>query len=224
MNEMNLELTTGIQLIGLAGAKGSGKDTLGAHLADHINTKGQRHAVCMGLADLVKDSCTKIYGIDREICDANNHTKNTTYTEVRWDTMPPEIYEQYHTDSDFMTYRELLQIYGTELVRNKLGNNYWLDAFTERVNTIDSPKPLTVIITDVRFDNEAQYTMNNRGHVIRILSQQNQADKHPSELGVTRFNYEVEGYGLTTLEESQEDICTLYSYIELHERVRNAIK
>lgn len=222
-----LELNTGIQVIGIGGYKGSGKDTLGNHLVDHINEKGERHAIRIGFADALKVHCVEKYGVDLELCHADNHTKNTTLTGVNWFDMPREIQEKFRyskADDQRLTYRELLQIEGTELGRDKFGEDIWLEKITENINSIESDKPLTIIITDVRFDNEAQYIMSNGGHVIRILSTLNNRDAHSTEMGITRYNYEVEGFGKTSLKNSQRDIETLYGYINLHERVRDFVE
>ena len=50
------------------------------------------------------------------------------------------------------------QTFGTELIRDNYGDDAWLKI---------APKE-NVIITDVRFDNEAEHVINNGGHVIKI--------------------------------------------------------
>ena len=94
MNE-KLKIKDGVQLVGLGGLKGSGKDTLGNHLVDSINVKGERHAVRIGLADTLKEYCVAEFGMDLEICHADNHTKNTTLSPVLWKDMPEYIQRKY---------------------------------------------------------------------------------------------------------------------------------
>ena len=221
-----MKLNTGTQIIGLGGYKGSGKNTLGNHLADLINKKGKRHAVCIGLADALKEYCVEEYGLDLEICHADNHTKNTTLTKVAWNTMPQKIqtkYEYKRSDSVYMTYREVLQIVGTDLGRDIFGEDVWLERFTARANAVQSDKPITIVVTDVRFDNEAQYCMKNGGHVIRVMSDAKVVDTHATEAGITQYNYEVCGKGRASLVHSKKDIWTLYGYICLHENVRDFV-
>ena len=220
------KLPTGIQVIGLAGHKGSGKDTLGDHLGSYINTEGKREAFTIGLADPLKLYCAQEYGLDLTTCHADDHTKNTTLSPVAWNTMPKEIQERFeHTKADTtnMTYREVLQIVGTELGRDKYGENVWINKFVDSVASIKSDKPITIIVTDVRYDNEAQFIMDNGGHVVRIISDYKAVDMHVSEMGVSRYNYEVEGKGKASLKASKQDIETLYGYITLHERVRDFV-
>lgn len=226
MNE-KLKIKDGVQLVGLGGLKGSGKDTLGNHLVDSICVKGERHAVRIGLADTLKEYCVAEFGMDLDICHADNHTKNTTLSPVLWEDMPEYIQRKYQdvkADTIKLTYREALQIIGTDLGRDKFGEDVWLERFTERVNTIKSDLPITVVVTDVRFDNEAKYVMNNGGHVVRIMSDQKNTDHHVTEMGIAFYNYEVEGKGKQSLAHSKSDIVTLYGYMELHERVRNLIE
>jgi Ni2+-binding GTPase involved in maturation of urease and hydrogenase len=222
-----LKIKENVQLVGLGGLKGSGKDTLGQHLVDSINEKGERFAIRIGLADNLKRYCVDEYGMDMDICHADNHTKNTTLSPVLWENMPTGIQHKYlnsRADDIKLTYREALQIIGTDLGRDEFGEDIWLERFTQAVNTITSDKPITVVITDVRFDNEAKFVMNNGGHVVRIMSDQKPNDHHVTEMGITHYNYEVEGKGRASLAHSKGDIETLYGYMELHERVRNFIE
>ena len=224
---MKEQLHTSIQLIGIGGYKGSGKDTLGAHLVDTINSKGDREAFRIGFADAVKEHCVSNYGLDLEICHADDHTKNTTLSTVAWNTMPSEIQEKYYhhrADTTHMTYREVLQVVGTDICRDKEGEDVWLKRFVAKANSLTSDKPISVVVTDVRFNNEATFIMENRGHVVRIISEQKKGDTHVSEQGISFYNYEIEGKGKASLKSSKRDIAELYGWISLHERVRDFVE
>lgn len=219
-----LKLKDGIQVISLAGYKGSGKDTLGNHLVDHINSMGEREAIRIGLADALKTYCHEAYLLDMDIMMADQHTKDTTLTKLLWADMPQEVKDKYNnskSDTIYMTYREAMQIIGTDLGREKHGEDIWLQHLTDKINCVENEKPLTVVVTDVRFDNEAQWCMDNGGHVVKIVSNIKNKDVHVSELPVSRYNYEIMGKGKSSLAASKTDIETLYGYMELHERVRN---
>jgi hypothetical protein len=60
--------------------------------------------------------------------------------------------------------RQLLQRLGTEAGRKVLGENIWIETALRGYTSHSAP----VVITDVRFDNEAQAVVNAGGHVIKI--------------------------------------------------------
>lgn len=57
--------------------------------------------------------------------------------------------------------RRLLQVMGTEVGRMLFGENVWVDIADDKIAKI----PGDVVITDVRFDNEAEYVRANGGEV-----------------------------------------------------------
>lgn len=61
--------------------------------------------------------------------------------------------------------RRLLQKLGTEVVRESYGANAWVDVVARQ---IDAEKPERVVITDVRFDNEAEWLQSLGAPVVRI--------------------------------------------------------
>jgi len=81
---------------------------------------------------------------------------------------------------DVMTYRELLQYVGTDLFRNQLHSNTWVNALFSKYDNnfhavnfsvrqgIKNPEYPSWIITDVRFPNEANGILDRNGIVIRI--------------------------------------------------------
>lgn len=80
------------------------------------------------------------------------------------------------------TARHIMQTLGTEWGRQRLGQSLWTDVALRRAETM----PLCVI-TDVRFDNEAQAVASAGGVVIKILREGMgpSGDAHASEAGVS---------------------------------------
>ena len=82
--------------------------------------------------------------------------------------------------------RPLVQAWGTEWRRNLCAEDYWLRRMSERIAA--APEDSIVIITDVRFENEADY-IRGRGGVVVALDVDNSfkrddpVDQHPSETG-----------------------------------------
>lgn len=63
--------------------------------------------------------------------------------------------------------RTMLQLIGTNLIREQINPDFWIDKMKEQINTcvIDAD---TIIIDDVRFKNEAEFIRNEKGILIRI--------------------------------------------------------
>jgi hypothetical protein len=83
--------------------------------------------------------------------------------------------------------RRFLQVLGTEAVRDHLGEDSWVNALDLAIE--QAGDPIDVVITDVRFPNEARYIQENEGMMVRInrLDENGEvfdnglAKDHPSE-------------------------------------------
>lgn len=101
-------------------------------------------------------------------------------------------------------YRTLLQWWGTDYRRNKYGDNYWIDRMDEAVQRIkqpswlqwakelfgSKPKNIVIVITDVRFPNEAEYVINNGGclwHVVNPDQTEDANSLHASETAMDKY-------------------------------------
>lgn len=126
-------------LLGVSGRKRSGKDTLAARLISHHGFTRVSFAEPM-----------------RKMLKAQDPIVDWVEDEVRTD--PVHLTEVLGPDDDWETAKELpevrrlLQALGTEGGRAILGENVWVDAAFRVVDEIPGP----VVITDVRFPNEAR--------------------------------------------------------------------
>lgn len=79
-------------------------------------------------------------------------------------------------------FRPMLQWYGTDLKRNLVSQNYWIDRLREKLTHIDN-YTAAVLIPDVRFLNEASFISSLGGILIRIKRPEtdNAKDSHLSE-------------------------------------------
>lgn len=143
-------------IIGLTGRAGSGKDTAGQVLVRQLGFK--RYA----FADPIKKALNAMFGWhmrmweDREWKEAN---------------LPGRTYSP----------RYLAQTLGTEWGR-AIDTEFWVHV-TESLIHRDAPS--RVVITDVRFDNEAKWIQRQGGLVIEILRPDAApVNQHASELGV----------------------------------------
>ncbi|WP_343038077.1 hypothetical protein [Arthrobacter wenxiniae] len=80
--------------------------------------------------------------------------------------------------------RRHLQTYATEICRNNFGQNIWVQLLARRVA---QDRPAAVVITDVRFNEEAAWIIANGGTVVEITRPGIVAvNGHISEAGIDR--------------------------------------
>lgn len=189
-------------LIGFAGIAKSGKDT-SCEILQHHNFISRRHA----FADPIKKTCNALFGWDerhsfgelKDIeCQIPAHTISNNipkfidmikyYKLDSWGLSPIEIYSElmkhlYVMDGfspDIYTSpREVYQVFGTEVGREKLNKDVWV---------LSAPLD-DVCIPDVRFHNECDYLRSSGGIVIRINRFfSNDVRPHVSESYISELN------------------------------------
>lgn len=188
-----------MKLIGLNGRMRSGKDTAVEFIRSEANAffaaSERRTPVVQrtGFADKLKLSAALALGFRpdsvEEAVDICNSIKE--YGRVR------TYHEPGPTLMD-ISGRLFLQLYGTESHRDVFGDNFWVDALlplriskvTERVRPVDDlfPDVDVLVVTDCRFENEAQRILDLGGEVWRIDAEQRLGPlpegSHPSEHGL----------------------------------------
>ena len=130
-------------LIGLCGPAGCGKDTVAYLLHKH----GAFHRYTMAKA--MKQGLEVMLGVPMEIWD----DRVAKETVIPWIGKSP---------------RQLAQTLGTEWGRNLIHQDIWLRRMLrewDEVRTYVSPR---MVVTDVRFDNEAQAIKNAGGTVWKV--------------------------------------------------------
>jgi len=119
--------------------------------------------------------------------------------------------ENWYEDKTDIT-RNILQLYGTEIFRNRVNDNWWVNQVKERA--IKSVSDV-ILVTDCRFPNEITeiYDDNYETVVIRIVRNINtneQVASHPSETSLDDWkvwDYIVENNG--TLEDLMASALTI---------------
>lgn len=170
-------------------------------------------------ADALKQACHIIFGIPLE--DMETEEGKQKLTKVRWpvDIMPPqsedELIPKHHlwlawtsycekfpddstyNDEEFMTVRQVLQFVGTDLFRNQMDPDVWLNSIFFKPWTEDE----IVIIADARFPNEAALGLKN-GLLINIQRDTGLiSDGHKSEnalVDYSDYHYTVVNNGTFT--------------------------
>lgn len=144
-------------IIGISGKKGSGKDTFASLLANELLVKYNLKVKLKAFADNLKKCCAILSGqFDWVFYDQNSKNKKANILS--------------------MTNRELMQKFG-DLTR-QLDPNIWIKLVLQ---IHDKKDPDVLIITDVRFKNEAEAIKNKGGILIRINSDRSVEDNHISE-------------------------------------------
>jgi len=145
------------KLIGFSGKARSGKDSC----CDIMTTNYGyiRHA----FADKLKEAASVYFGIPLVWC----------YDDEK-DTRVVPAYG--------MTIRQLLQKFGTESTRDVFGADFWINRLSMDLN-FDNIN----CISDVRFDNEANWIRNHGGIIIHIERPSLDMNmEHSSELGIDK--------------------------------------
>lgn len=146
-------------LIGLCGPARSGKSTLSAHL---VRSHG---FVEVALADPIKDALAAMFRVDRAEIERDKTAASPAGP----------------------SWRALMQSLGTDWGRN-VNNGIWVNLAMARIYDAMTAGR-SVVVSDVRFDNEARAIMGAGGYVVRVTRAC--AEKaggiymHPSEAGVS---------------------------------------
>ena len=140
-------------IIGLSGYARSGKDTAAQFLAE----KGFQR---LSFADGVREMLFRLnptvglsYKTEENEMVLTQHTVRSEVNEYGWEQAKQEWEE----------IRRLLQVLGTNCIRNMVGQDFWVDYALKNVSVGQN-----YVFTDVRFPNEAQKIKELGGVVWRI--------------------------------------------------------
>lgn len=158
-------------LIGLHGRKQAGKDTVYARIV-HLLGPGSKAGAKVeraSFADLLYRSAAEALGVTVDYLQERKSDPRFTVAVLRANG-------RFENE---MTLRGFLQRYGTESHRRVFGDNFWVD----QVDLTHDRK--IVVVTDVRFPNEAQAIIDAGGSVVRVVGPpevEGAADGHASEV------------------------------------------
>lgn len=177
-----------MNLIGLSGYAQSGKDSV-AKVAAEFGYKRLAFADTLREAVYRLDPLVTVYGDDltsvREVVD-----------EKGWE------WAKAHTDQ----VRGYLQRMGTEVGRDLIGENVWVDATFKDVDLRGK-----YVVTDMRFPNEYDAVLNRDGTVARITRRGvGPANSHPSETSLDTHTFDVHFTNDGTLEEFEAQVRSYF--------------
>lgn len=165
-------------LIGLTGKARSGKDTVGKYLVD---VYGYR---TYAFAEPLKQACAFMFGVDIDYF-YNPLLKEKVIPE--WGYSP----------------RQMAQKLGTEGGRELFRQDIWIVRAQVELNKyLTNQRPRAVVVTDVRFDDEAAWIRKNGGQVWQIDRKGIQkVSEHKSEAGIILQEEDIVINNNGTLEE-----------------------
>lgn len=148
-----------MEIIGISGQKRSGKDTSALIIKEFLEKKGKK-AVIYSFAYPLKLAVSKCFAISMNTIE---HKKEVQID--LWKKSP----------------RQLLQQVGDKM--RSIDQDVFLKNMRKKIK--QTPKNTTIIISDVRFDNEAKF-VRSLGGVIIIVERNNihKNDKHITEQGI----------------------------------------
>lgn len=141
-------------LIGITGRATAGKDSVGHILVEeHGYTR-------FAFADALKSmalALDPIISFDEDVCDDVQPKRlGDIVTNLGWEVAKtsPEV-------------RRLLQVLGTEGVRDHIGEDAWIRAAGMKMRRAGWPDS-RIVLTDVRFPNEAMFVREHGGEMWRV--------------------------------------------------------
>lgn len=206
-------------LLGLSGAAGAGKDTFGYLLRDEFGFHKAAYA------DRLREALYTLNPV--VVANARYHgmLPPPDYTGPVYRTLVSVIdqygWEGYKNSAFSIDVRRLIQLMGTEVGRGIAGENVWVDA-TFR----DLPKDKSIVITDVRFPNEAQAIKDRGGYIAHIVRPgvENRAGMHPSETSMSDWDFD---FTITnnshSIDEYREHLRVFVDYLGEHDYFENVI-
>jgi len=168
-------------------------------------------------ADLLKEIGHTVFGLEWNQLYGSDDDKNQL-TKIKWHDAAKfldrkdkkELVKREGVLKDYMTGREFMQFFGTDICR-ELYDNCWVESCFRR---IQAEQPAIAIICDCRFQNEVDFAKANGAHVIKLTRQPFES-KHRSETEIQRipaeeFTAVIDNANMTIREKNQATLDVLY--------------
>lgn len=143
-------------IIGLSGIAGSGKDTVA-----NLIIKNHKNWVKTSFAKSMKDAVAGMYGLPREMLEGD------TKESREWREQPVEFWGE-KLGIENLTPRQILQFFGTGLVRAHVNPDFWVYRTEFELDKLTSGGG-NVLVTDVRFPNEAEMIKSKGGQIWHVF-------------------------------------------------------
>jgi hypothetical protein len=176
-----------MNIIGIAGLAGSGKDTV-------ADTLVREHGFCrIALADPMKRFCQQMFGFT--VAQLFGESANRNAVDPRWDVSPRTVLQQLGTEWGRAMHPDLWIEKALATAERVLvcGDGYAQDVGLIPAGWPDV-EPIGVVIPDVRFENEAAAIREAGGEVWAVrrpgAGLQGEAALHASENGLEGLSFD----------------------------------
>jgi hypothetical protein len=143
-------------IIGIIGYKGSGKDVMADYLVQNFEfTK-------ISVAEPIKNACRDLF----LLTDEHFHDRVLKETKIPFWGLSP---------------REILQKVGTDLFRHQFDDQFWVKILEQRLLSFRHNNIENIVISDIRFQNEADVVKKYGGTLVYIDRFSRSNDNHESE-------------------------------------------
>lgn len=172
-------------IIALTGKSGAGKTTIARHLAA---TEGY---LVSSFASPLKLAISTLFGFDMNLWDQQ---------EFRSRPLPGGL-----------TPRQVIQKLGTDFIRNEVCSDLMVRRMADHVRLMRGvPGPgFTLVIDDLRFDNEAVWVHAEGGAVIEVRREGESQMDHSSEAGISRSLVQATVLNTGSVEEAAKNIMAV---------------
>ena len=169
-------------IIGLCGAQGAGKDTVGGIL------ESKHGFVKLAFASAIKDILSALFSWPRDMLEG------LTKESREWRETPNKYWSDKLAIPDFSP-RRAMQIVGTDLFRNQLNKDIWINIIENKIMMLrESNININIVITDCRFANEFDMIRKfSDARIIKIVKDTHveMAPAHSSENDWTNVEAEI---------------------------------
>jgi predicted ATPase len=179
--------------IGLSGAKGSGKSTLAEFFKRKYGFK------VISFAHPLKIALALVTQLEYDDFDAQSkkelvhETKTLSYAQieqmltylsdfhVRIPRKTINEIARLYDGLEYQSNRQLMQLVGTDLVRENVSQTYWIECANKEVQASQTNE---IIFSDARFPDERAYVKSIKGLNVLIIREMKNHSSHKSELSL----------------------------------------
>lgn len=174
-----------LKIVSILGKKGNGKDYVSSLLIDKLKTRYSTKIQVLAFADKLKEVLSIITGVPLDLFYVQSFKESyminmKTFDVEEIDNRCQHISkdQQISENVDFwISIRELLQYFGTDVMQNTFGKNVWINSVIKNLN-----ESKFNIITDVRFLTEYNALKDKGAFTIRVENEYvENTDTHASE-------------------------------------------
>lgn len=213
------------KVIGVAGWRGAGKDTIANFLVTHAGFKR------IGFADRLYQEVAQAFDVTVEFL-SDRKTKEQPLPELALiNCKDPDASKHEGFVAVFLATmgetstldslkkprspREILQVWGTDYRRKMFSETYWVDSVRQ---TISKDKENSYVISDVRFVNEAEVITSLGGTMIKVIrpsqeSERKKSKAHESDVGLKGLHFDhefINEEGTEGLEKLRKSVLDLF--------------